>query len=496
MSSSLLSVLMTNFSVLDEQTIAVIHADMEPLQRKKVLDELQKEELNNIRIVISSSVLELGVNISNIQTVINIGVPITQKDGIVQRMARNRSKPGERRMNLFIFDLENPRDKFYWEHKEILREILETNACNPILYPKRNGKVFVGILLLLIRYGITDFQEIMNFFRREGLLAHEFARQQYTRLVTESILKKKSGKLMFTSKGEENLFEKKELVPFSIRAIDRGWAIKQMLGYDVNDQRELSKQIGRMTTRDVLRKGLPRNLVIRNKHKYLVQDIDHQTRSIYVKKSFSDVIDVFEASLVNILYEPSIIMGVLPKVAQGPEIFAVNFGQLTIEQKPKVIADHSPERTIKKDNIKGVSYSYSWKELTEEEAQDFSVREKTEGIILNLFVDSVNGERTSNKELLNLLGKMLLIETEVVLGIPSSEIGLINNNKQLALFDKGKGKGNTNYLFKHFKKILEGLRKRLTECSCVVGCKNCYSEIIGEFPKGAKEELVVFSFSD
>ncbi len=100
----------------DPDTIEMIHADLPYDHRKKVLDEIKKGSRNIIRILLSSSVLELGVNIPNIQTVFNIGIPITQKDGIIQRFGRNRSVPGERRTNVFLFDLSKKRDSFYWNN--------------------------------------------------------------------------------------------------------------------------------------------------------------------------------------------------------------------------------------------------------------------------------------------------------------------------------------------------------------------------------------------
>lgn len=472
----------------DEQTVAVIHADMPYHQRKKVLDELQKGERNVIRIVISSSVLELGVNIQNIQTVINIGIPITGKDGIVQRMARNRSKPGERRVNVFIFDLVNARDAFYWEHKEILQKILETNACNPILYPKRNAKIFAGILIMLIRYGITDFQEIMTFFLKEGKVAHELARQQYARLVTQMILKKDNGKLLFTSHGEELLLEKKDLVPLSIRAIDRGWTINQILRHDTTGQTK-GMLVGKIATRDVLRKGLTGNILTRNRQKYLVVDIDHCERSVLVKKLQTTHGDEFYGLPFNSLSEPSISMGILPKASQGAKLLSIHFGQLTIEGRPKAIVNADPNRVISEtSNVE--AGGYSWQELTEEESLEFSIREITEGITLVLRIESLKAKGRTNKELLKLFGRLLLIETEVVLGVPSSELGLICNNKQLALYDKGRGKGNAGYLYSHLKEVAEQLRKSLANCPCAEGCKKCYGELLGEFPQGSKERLL------
>lgn len=474
----------------DENTIAVIHADMPYIQRKKVLDELQKGERNIIRIVISSSVLELGVNISNIQIVVNIGIPITGKDGIVQRMARNRSKPGERRKSLFVFNLANARDKFYWENKEILRNILETNACNPILYPKRNAKVFAGIIILLVRYGITDFEVIMSFFLQEGKVAHELARQQYARLVTQMILKKDKGKLLFTSKGEELLLENKGLVPFSIRAIDRGWTINQLQGLDSNSLNERTRQIGKITTRDVLRKGLSGNILTRNKKKYLVVDINHSEKSVLVKKHIINQEDETKRLPFNRLSDPSITVGILPKISEGPELLDINYGQLIIERKPKAIVNASPGRMIKiGTNSMNANY-FCWQELTEEEAQEYSIREKAEGISLSLKTEMLKDKGRPNNQILKLLGKLLLLETEAVLGIPASELGQISNNKQLALIEKGKGKGNAGYLYKHLKIVAEQLRKRLTGCSCAEGCKACYGEVIGVLPKGSKEKLV------
>ena len=477
----------------DENTVAVMHADMPYYQRKKVLDELQKGERNIIHIVISSSVLELGVNISNIQTVMNIGIPITGKNGIVQRMARNRSKPGEWRVSLFIFDLANARDKFYWENKEILRNILQTNACNPILFPKRNAKVFAGIIILLIRYSITDFKEIMGFFLQDEKVVHELARQQYVRLVTNMILKKEKGKLLFTSKGEELLTEKKALVPLSIRGIDPSWTIDLLQGIYSNSLNERTIEIGKITTRDVLRKGLPDNIITRNKEKYLVVEIDQGMSCVIVKKHLMTPNEDNKRLPMNQLSEPIISVGILPKISDGPELLAVNFGQHVIKSKPKVIANANPDRSISITSNRNSNDLFSWQKLTEEEAEEFCIIEEVEGISFGLKTEMLKGKGFSNSQVLKLFGKMLLLETEVVLGIPASELRQINNNKQLAFVDKGKGMGNAGYLFKHLKKVAVQLRKRLIDCSCEEGCKACFGGVIGVLPKGLKEKILLLA---
>jgi len=479
----------------DTNSVVMIHADLPYAQRKKVLDEVRKEQQNKIRILLSSSVLELGVNLPNIQTVVNIGIPITQKDGIVQRMARNRSKPGEKRVNIFLFDLSNPRDNFYWENIDILQNILKTNACNPILYPKQNPKILAGLFILHLRYDIHDFQQIMTFFLKEGKQIHELVRQQYTKLVCFKVLKKENGSVLFTGEGEEilahQLKKNNVLIPFSIRAISTDWVIQVSEGLNTKHLHEGMKQLGKISSRDVLRKGLPGNIITRNKQQYLVTDIDHQQKIIFVKHFLMEPAKGFSLSLPsNQLYNPTITVGVFTK--KIPEIDAMNitFGQLSLIRRPKVIVNTNPERNISKTNEQEHNQFYSWEELTEDESEELALTEQAEGICINLGITLQKTLKLSNKQLLKLFGEILVLETEVILSIPSTEFGLVYNDNQMAIYDKGEANGNVEYLYKHLQTIAENARKRLKNCSCERGCKNCYGEILGLFPKGAKENLL------
>ncbi|HUT82562.1 MAG TPA: DEAD/DEAH box helicase, partial [Candidatus Bathyarchaeia archaeon] len=488
-----------NQPFFDTETVAMIHADLPYIQRKKVLDEIRKEQKNKIRILLSSSVLELGVNLPNVQTVINIGIPITQKDGIVQRIARNRSKPNERRVNVFIFDLTNPRDNFYWEHKEIIQNILKTNACNPILYPKQNAKILAGLIILHLHYGINDFQEIMNFFLKEGIDTHEIARQQYTKLICFKVLKKLNGKIFFTGEGQNILVQQLKrnnvLVPFSIRAISSDWKIQIVNGFDVN-YRERIKQLGKISSSDILKKGLPGNIITRNKQRYLVADIDHLQRNIIVKNHFTkmeeDKIGLFSG---NQLFDPTITVGIFPRKIYGIKTINIDFGQLIISRKPKAIAivNSKLERTDREKQ--GKTENYTWKELTNEESEELAIIEKVEGVNISIQSNTLEVKEQTNKKLLEIFGKVLLIETETVLSIPTTEFTLVCNTNQLAIYDKGEPNGNTEYLFRYLHKVAEQTVKRLTECSCERGCKQCYGEILGLLPKGSKESLQMLAYN-
>jgi len=480
----------------DSATVEMIHADLPYHHRKKILDEIRKGNKNIIKILIASSVLELGVNIPNIQTVINIGIPITQKDGIVQRMARNRSVPGERRANAFIFDLSKKRDSFYWNNIEMLKEIIETNACNPILYPKLNPKIMAGQIILHLRYGINDIEKIMQFFLKQGNQYYQVARQQYTKFVTLGVLKKgNDGKIMFTSKGEEKLKvqakKKNQLVPFSIRAIKNNWSIKMEMGSS-NWNGKNTSNLGKISSRDVLWKGLPDNIITRNKEQYIVTDFDRQLETIYVKKLLSKEKNISHPfGLTNRLLDPQITSGIFAKKAKGTDLMDIRFGQVFIKQQPFAICNSNSDKIGFNKSIDKSDGSSFWQELSRERSEELAITEESDGIIFSLKSDFVKSKELTIKKLLDYFGKVLQIEVEVVLSIPSNEFALAFNTNQLAVYDKGNPNGNSEYLFVNLQKTAEKALKRLTNCSCTDGCKNCYGEILGLFPKGLKESLKV-----
>ncbi|MBN1329167.1 MAG: DEAD/DEAH box helicase [Candidatus Heimdallarchaeota archaeon] len=468
----------------DEESIAMIHADLDYYDRKKILEEVRKEQNNVIRILLSSSVFELGVNLPNVLTVVNIGIPITQKDGIIQRLARNRSNPEERRVNVFIFDLNNRRDAFYWNHKEILSEIIETNACNPILYPKQNSMIFAGMIMLHLRYGFSDFGEIMESFRKDGEVMYCLARQQYTKLASLTVLKKEHGKVLLTSQGENILkkseLKNKSLIPFFIRAINTSYTIKL--------QGNNEMQIGKITIKDVLRRGLPKNIIIRNRQKYIVTEIDHYNKNIYVKKLVADKHE-YLTQKSNLLLNPIISMKPFSKKVLGTKLIEVTFGNMVIHHRPLAISNYNTEDCKQKKAQPLADQYFFWEELTSEEIEEYAYEEESEGLLLTLRTDFTKEINLSSKKVLEYLGKILQIEVETVLSIPASELELVDNDNQVALYDKGGANGNTAYVFSLFKRVANKTLERLESCLCANGCESCYGEILGLFPKGLKEVL-------
>lgn len=492
LSTALAQKLATEHQFFDEETIAMIHADLPYYERKKILDEVRKEHNNIIRMLFSSSVLELGVNLPNVQVVVNIGIPITQKDGIVQRMARNRSSPGDRRVNIFMFNLNEQRDAFYYHHQGILSKILETNACNPILYPRQNHTILAGLIILHLRYGFSQFNDLMQFFLVDGDAVCQLARQQYTKLVSQMVLKKEYGKVLFTSQGEnllkEQAMKNNPLIPFSIRAISDSYAIKQKTGLLSSMGEDNEVQIGKISVRDVLRRGLPGNIIIRNRQKYLVTEIDRHDKSIFVNRFVTEEQNLFSQRR-NRLLDPTITVGVFSKKVLGTKMLEVSFGQLVIRRRPIAIANFSSKTRFQKKVRVPAEYPFFWQELSPQEVEEFVIKEESEGLVLTLKTDLSNNRNLSTKKVLEYLGKILQVEIEAVLSIPATELELVCNDNQIALYDKGGANGNSAYVFSLFQRVAQQSLEHLVECSCSDGCKDCYGEILGLLPKGLKAIL-------
>ncbi len=337
----------------------------------------------------------------------------------------------------------------------------------------------------------------MQFFLEQGTQVYRLARLQYTKLVSLMVLKKgNDGKLLFTSQGENKLKvqakKKNHLIPFSIRAISNNWSIKKELGPSSDWFENKTFSLGKISSRDVLKKGLPGNTITRNKEQYLVLDFDEQLRIIYVKKLLSKEKSARNSyGITNRLLDPQITLGVFAKKVKGTKIVDISFGQVSIKQQPSAIVNTNPEKIIFKNTEEKVNKNFFWQELTQKRSDELAITEKSDGLVITLKSDFPKPKELTTKKLLEYFGRVLQVEIETVLSIPGNEFALAINTNQLTVYDKGDPNGNSEYLFSHLQKVATQTLKRLTDCSCEDGCKNCYGEILGLLPKGVKDSLKI-----
>jgi len=275
------------------------------------------------------------------------------------------------------------------------------------------------------------------------------------------------------------------LIPFSIRAISDSYVIKQKMFLQSSMGEDNDVQIGKISVKDVLRRGLPGNIIVRNKQKYLVTEIDHHDMSIFVKKFITERQGFF-SQRKNRLLDPTITVGTFPKKVLGTKLLEVSFGQLVIRRRPVALANFSSKTRFHKKVRVPAEQLFFWQELTPQEVEEFAINEESEGLVLTLKTDLFNNSNLPTKKALEYLGKVLQVELEAVLSIPATELGLVCNDNQIALYDKGGANGNSAYVFSLLQRVAQKTLEHLVECSCSDGCKNCYGEILGLLPKGLK----------
>ncbi|MBK5114662.1 MAG: DEAD/DEAH box helicase [Candidatus Heimdallarchaeota archaeon] len=454
-------------AIYDSGSIAVLHANLHQKIRKQALIDARE---GKIKFLITSAVSELGIDLNNIQTIINIGWPVTGMDGILQRIARVRSKPGMNRVVYFAFDLDNPRDNLYHSNLSFFRTILEEYQCSPVVYPQQNQKVIFTTIILLLLYGYYNYDEIISFFDEEYLTLIE---QSITILLCYAIIQKND---LILALAEPNSSTYYQLIASSIRAITKNWSV-------VFDEGKGKRILGFLSPEEILRSGLPGNILLINKIPYLVQKLDKEKQEI--KVGLAILPSTIQNLPSNLFEDPSISLGLFPKKREVSSGIILYLGEITFNRQPQSIARYTPNR----------KECFEYKSLGKKEKALFTLEEKSTGIVVNssdFFKDSLLALFShKSKELLASLAFVLKVQIEFTLKIPTSEIGVVYNTSQLAFYDKGGGNGNMKYLFQKLPEVIEQTINRLDNCSCLDGCEKCFGRDFTKLlPRGKSKQIL------
>ena len=461
-------ILKKNQALYDSGKICVLHANLHPKVRKQALMDVRD---GKVMFVITSAVSELGLNFNNIQTIINVGWPVSGKDGLLQRIARERSKPSEHKVIYLVFDLENPRDQLYYSNLLIIKKILDDYQCTPILYPERNHKVIATTIVLLLVYGYKYYNEIISFFGNDMKLNVE---RSMTVLLCQAIIQK-NGQVLLLVSTDSKAF--KRLIARSIRAIAEHWMIIFQDGMT-------ERIIGFFSQEEIIRGGLPGNIILINKVPYIVKSIDNKKRKIFV--GLAMILSTKQSLPNNVIASPKIMMGLFPKKRRLSSGLTLQLGKLTVIKRPKLIAKFLP------DNSKNYFQHYP---PTDSEKTIYTFEEKSYGLLINInevFQDSLLSLFAKNtQKVLAVLSLVLKTQIEITLQMPQSELVVAYNETQFAIYDRGGENGNTYYLFKEWQTIVEQAIKRLEGCSCLDGCEKCYGRDFTKLlPRGKSKPIL------
>lgn len=323
----------------------------------------------------------------------------------------------------------------------------------------------------MLVYGFKNYNEIISFFGRELKLNIE---KCLTILLCQAIIQK-NGQVLSLVDTNSKAFKKQ--IARSIRAIAENWTI--------NFQEEMDERIiGFFTQEEIIRGGLPGNIILINKMPYLVKSFNSKRRKIGV--GLVSIPTTNQSLASNVLTSPKIMMGLFPKKRRLSSGVTLQLGELTVTKRPKLIVKFS---------LNDSKNSFQYFPPTDSEKIAYAFIEKSFGLLVNIaevFQDPLLSLFASKtKEMLACLALVLKTQIELTLQIPQSELAIAYNESQFAIYDRGGENGNVQQVFKELQLVFEQAINRLEGCSCLDGCEKCYGRDFTKLLPQGKSKMIL-----
>lgn len=418
-------------------------------------DILQRIKNGSLRFLFTTSLLELGIDIPRIEHIINIGWPITGKNELLQRFGRLRFQTIEQKKNFtIILDTDNPLDNYYLENHQKIKEILEENISEQILFDSKSLQRMKAFVLFRVVMGQTTIEEILTFCH-EGE-CERITRTATTMLVAQGILRTRKHKQPYR-KRELVIADEKELKQFvrnhRIRSGERKWSIVER---SQEAKREI-KILGEIGEQRIIRITLPGNLLYQGRKGDIYRVVKLLEGKVLVEK-----LAINKTTLEQNKLKPPIFQIEKQARMQKKGAIAIQFGKMIIQRETAKINRYTNT---------GERIEEEREEQPEEEElgnwgkKTYYWQEKTSGILIevNYPKNVLNNEQ--KKEALNLLKDLILKSMEIILHISESSFRTVMNvhENRIVIYDRGGDLGNAEYLFTKFQEIENQMKKLMQD---------------------------------
>ncbi len=402
-------------------------------------DILERIKNGSLRFLFTTSLLELGMDIPKIAHIINIGWPITGKNGLLQRFGRLRFQNIAQKKNFtVILDTERPLDNYYLENYRTIKIILEKNIAEQILFDSKSLQRMKAFVLFRICMGQTTFEEILTFCQTEE--CKQITKTAIVMLLADGILRTRNHKIV-SEKRELVIADEQELKQFirnhKIRSGERKWVITEK-----NKENENEMIIGEIEEQRILRMALPGNLLYQGRQGDIYRVLKLLEGKIVVEK-----LQINKSSIEQNKLKPPVFL--IDKQARVQKIgeLTIRYGRMVIQRETAEIMRYT--KTGKKI------------EANNQHKQFFHWQEKTSGLLVEVTLTSKKVGYKEKREALSLLKELILKSAEIILHISEPSFRTVVNvyEGKIAIYDRGGELGNAAYLFKEFQKIEEQMRK-------------------------------------
>lgn len=445
---------LTKEQVLAHSPFACINSQLTRKEKSTIIEKIHKEQ---VRIVFTTSLMELGMDIQNIQHIVNIGWPITGVNGLLQRIGRLRFPEIEKKKNFTIFlDAEKTIDKYYIKNKKKLEKILLTNKAERILFDSKALQRAKAFVLLRVMLGINTRKEIISINKNEE--TKKVVEEAIAILHAQGMLKTKNTQKPYLER-RVIVGDRKEvrrfIIKHQIRAIDNQWEI-------VLTENGRERKIGTIEEGRIIRSALPGNLLQHGSKGEI-----YRVKSLGEEKVIVEKLNCYHTNIKrNTLKQPLFMIEGQARVQKFKHL-TIRYGKMIIRKETnevmrysrdgKLITGWKKRRQIKEENERVVEKNQEEKEWKENYQWD----KKTKGIIIEIEKEDRKTTKEQKKKRMKLLGEIMKKAIEIKLHISETSLRTYTNyqERKIVMYEKGGEMGNCEQVFRKMNIVLEGMRE-------------------------------------
>ncbi|MHA1186173.1 MAG: DEAD/DEAH box helicase [Candidatus Heimdallarchaeota archaeon] len=404
---------------------------------------LKRIKNGSLRFLFTTSLLELGMDIPKIEHIINIGWPITGKNGLLQRFGRLRFQNISQQKNFtIILDTERALDNYYLEHYRIIKTILEENLTEQILFNSKSLQRMKAFVLFRIYMGQTTIEKILSYCQTGD--NEQITKIAIVMLLADGILRTQNHKVLSYER-ELAVADEKELKLFirnhKIRSAEKRWLLVEK-----DNKKDNERIVGEIEEQRIIRMALPGNLLYQGKQGDVYRVLNILERKIVVEK-----LQINKPSIEHNKLKPFVFQ--ISDQAQVQQIgkLKIRYGKMIIQKQTAEIKRYTKTGSKIDDNFQHQK-SYHW-------------QEKTSGLLIDIVFPRSQIGFKMKKEALNLLKNLVLKSAEIMLHISEPSFRSIVNmyESRIVIYDRGGELGNSAYLFREFQKIGKQVRKLIQD---------------------------------
>lgn len=427
------------------------------LTRREKSTIIERIHIGLVRVVFTTSLMELGMDIPNIQHIVNVGWPITGVNGLLQRIGRLRFPDVEKKKNFTIFlDVEKTIDKYYIKNKKKLEKILLENRAERILFDSKALQRAKAFVLLRVMLGINTRKEIISINESE----------ETKKVIEEAIAILHAQGMLQTKKHQKTYLERtvivgdrKEvrwfIIKHQIRAIDHQWEI-------VLTENGRERKIGTIEEGRILRSALPGNLLQHGSKGEI-----YRVKTLGEEKVIVEKLNCYHTNIKrNTLKPPLFILEGQARVQQFKHL-TIRYGKMIIRKETIEVMRYSRDGKLITGWKKGRQIKEEGEridEMNQEEEEwkeNFQWDKKTKGIIIEIETEDRKSTKEKKKQRMKLLGEIMKKAIEIKLHISETSLRTYTNyqERKIVIYEKGGEMGNCEQVFRKMNIVLEGMRE-------------------------------------